>query len=722
MAFDLKTFFEKLNTYNRWNVAVAIDRTNSLPLDANSIFASKVLAEKYAKGLVGANAEYTGTKEEPIYTYPGAEAIMNNAYPGQIIAVVSAETVEVYYIDANRNLQEVGAKVNFNEDDFVVNEDGTISLAKLPEVVEATEGAIAVTKNDEGNYELNLKLVDLPYNIASIDVDDEPGLFVPAPGYTKGDKATLGENVETVDVLVELAGTNTANLKGNYITTYTPYGIEKRIAEAGHASLMVAESIDTENKTYTDAQGNTYPVVKNVIYLIKDDSVQGSDVYFEYALVNYTDEEGGIGQELLLIGDTSTDLSNYYDKNAINDKFGEIVIPTQEDFGILNISTDNIGALIIDRADKQKPIINLVLNNEGNVKLEDTATGLKASVEFPEVTIPDIIIGERTTTAEKNANTALVIQQLEVDDENGHKLIETPIEVVTKDILKDTGLVNPEKVFAQQIVWRDNGDGSELEYQEATLATVLGQLAYASKSDGGVLIGTAGLMSAADKYKLDKLVIGEDGEVGISGTISADNVLGLQDKVINIVTGTAVDQLGIDPGAQVNKIEKIKVDGTELAIAGADKSVTIPLATDVKAGLAKSSNKANQISYTTNGAGEVNFVTTDKLLQVATDELVLFGGKSSTLIRICIMQGENNYYIDCDNTMKTWKDLDGYSPICPEGHHATIHVYNNLDSGIMMINIDTGDGIDVEHTIYLNREQIQSSDPILVGPYEALDD
>jgi hypothetical protein len=229
-------------------------------------------------------------------------------------------------------------------------------------------------------------------------------------------------------------------------------------------------------------------------------------------------------------------------------------------------------------------------------------------------------------------------------------------------------------------------------------------------------------MSAADKYKLDKLVIGEDGEVGISGTISADNVIGLQDKVINIVTGTAADQLGIERGAQVNKIEKIKVDGTELTIAGADKSVAIPLATNVKAGLAKSSNKANQISYTANGAGEVNFVTTDKLLQVASDELVLFGGKSSTLTRICIAQGAHNYYIDCDNTMETWKDLDGYYPVCPEGHHAMIHVYQNLDSGIMIIDIDTSDGIDVAHTIYLNREQVQSSDPILVGLYEAADD
>ena len=130
MAFDLTNFFDSLNGGKRWDIGVAINRSNALPLDANSIFETKLLAEKYAKGLVGANAEYTGTPENPVYTYPGTEKILNNAYPGQIIAVVGADTVEVYYIDANRNLQEVGAKVNFNEDDFVVGEDGTISLAK----------------------------------------------------------------------------------------------------------------------------------------------------------------------------------------------------------------------------------------------------------------------------------------------------------------------------------------------------------------------------------------------------------------------------------------------------------------------------------------------------------------------------------------------------------------------------------------------------------------
>ena len=706
MAFDLTKFFENLNGGARWDVGVSINRSNSLPLDANSIFATKILAEKYAQGLVGANAEYTGSKENPTYTYPGAEKILNNAYPGQIIAVVGAETVEVYYIDANRNLQEVGAKMNFNADDFVVGEDGTIGLAKLPEVVEATEGAIAVTKNEAGNYELNLKLANQPNNIARIDVDDDPGLFVPAPGYIKGDKITLEETVETVDVLVELAGTNTSNLKGNYITTYTPYGIEKRIADAGHASMMVVASVDLENKTYTDAEGQTFPVVKNVIYLVKDNEAQGSDVYFEYVLVNYTDKEGGVGQKFILIGDTSTDLSNYYDKNAIDlmaegieGAIQEAQEKTAKDIleaiPALIPQPDTNGTLTVDYVvDVAKLHFNI--NNTGNVVLEDTADGLKASVEIPEVTIPDIVIGERTATAEKDANTALVIQQLEVDDENGHKLVETPIEVVTKGILKDTGLVDPKKVYAQQIIWIDDGDGSEITYQDATLDTILGQLAEANKSDNGVLVGKAGLMSVADKYKLDKLVIGEDGEVGISGTISADNVIGLDDKVIKVITGAekTADWAPIEPGAQVNIIESISLGGEE-ALPINDKQVAIPIATEQALGVIKSAAAVNKIQVAgATGEAEVHSLSTDKLVQGA-EELILYGGNSGAAPLVPTGKTLNIQHDGTDFTqlikmvdnITTWNDFIATYPTITsvDGRTATLSTIGSGDLAIVHI-------------------------------------
>lgn len=85
----VKDFFDNLNGGARWDVGVSINRSNSLPLDANSVFDSLEAAQNYASG-------------NP------AEGTLANAYPGQVLAVVTdAETV-IYYIDANMALQPVG--------------------------------------------------------------------------------------------------------------------------------------------------------------------------------------------------------------------------------------------------------------------------------------------------------------------------------------------------------------------------------------------------------------------------------------------------------------------------------------------------------------------------------------------------------------------------------------------------------------------------------------
>ena len=60
-------FFNKLKTGAKWDVGVAINRTNPLPLDANSVFQTIAEMEKYIK-------------ENPL------------AYPGQIVVVLEEIT------------------------------------------------------------------------------------------------------------------------------------------------------------------------------------------------------------------------------------------------------------------------------------------------------------------------------------------------------------------------------------------------------------------------------------------------------------------------------------------------------------------------------------------------------------------------------------------------------------------------------------------------------
>lgn len=86
---NLNTFFDKLDTGATWSAGVAFKRAAALPLERYEVHKS------YADALA----------------YAQENAV---AYPGQVIAVVEAEegTVEkikIYYIDENKELQEVGS-------------------------------------------------------------------------------------------------------------------------------------------------------------------------------------------------------------------------------------------------------------------------------------------------------------------------------------------------------------------------------------------------------------------------------------------------------------------------------------------------------------------------------------------------------------------------------------------------------------------------------------
>ena len=78
--------------------------------------------------------------------------------------------------------------------------------------------------------------------------------------------------------------------------------------------------------------------------------------------------------------------------------------------------------------------------------------------------------------------------------------------------------------------------------------------------------------------------------------------------------------------AQANVIEKIQVNGAEIAIS--EKTVNIPLATAARAGLIVSSNAENTISVSDTGVATVNNINVNKLVQTAGDELILDGGKA----------------------------------------------------------------------------------------------
>lgn len=86
-------------------------------------------------------------------------------------------------------------------------------------------------------------------------------------------------------------------------TDYVNTKVAEEISKAGHLS----KEIVTVLPDAASAKANT-------IYLIKIDSVTGSDKYEEWTL---------IGNELVKIGDTTTDLSGYYTKEHVESKISD---------------------------------------------------------------------------------------------------------------------------------------------------------------------------------------------------------------------------------------------------------------------------------------------------------------------------------------------------------------------------------------------------------------
>lgn len=117
MATIRENFFAELDAGARWSVPVAINRNNPLPLDDNSVFRSEADLDAYLAG--------------PL------------AYPGQVIALVEADKTTIFYIDQEKQKQEVGASLSADGKTVVIN-NGNITLANIPTDTTKTYNATLV--------------------------------------------------------------------------------------------------------------------------------------------------------------------------------------------------------------------------------------------------------------------------------------------------------------------------------------------------------------------------------------------------------------------------------------------------------------------------------------------------------------------------------------------------------------------------------------------------
>lgn len=294
-----------------------------------------------------------------------------------------------------------------------------------------------------------------------------------------------------------------------------------------------------------------------------------------------------------------------YDDSSVVARIGTV----EEAIGVLNGDSTIEGSVDKKVADKVAAEINAFATNVSNDEIINT---FKELVDYVAEHGP-----EAADMAKDIAN--------KVDKEDGkglstNDLTDTLLDKINK--IADGAQVNViDSIDETQFAIDEN---KKLTLLDIAMGKVTGlQAALDGKVDK---VEGSRLITASEAERLEALVLGDNGQIEISGKVNADNVEGLDEKLdlkVDKVTGKSLvaDELitkleSVEDGAQANKIESVKVGGTLLDIV--NQTVTVPIG----AGL-KSSEEITIAEDGTLGLGTISF---NKIVQDKSETLILDGG------------------------------------------------------------------------------------------------
>lgn len=605
-----------VNQTSKLDWAFPFQRTGAFPLDRSSLFGSLVDALAYASGVANDERKLGGT-----------------SYVGQPISVYDADTnsVTLYIINPDRSLKEVGsAPLGDNLSIEIV--DGKIQLKDFGVGYYAyspaeNDDSGAIVKQAGYNYvegfkaglEPRVRLEGENFVIAWYEPSGETVEDVSA------NLEALSQRVESVedkitDVEQDINDANAAitglqdelNLKANasnvYTKTETDSKIKEEIDKLDHLKRTTVAGLESIDLTAPDADQYIY-MVPNV----------ETGNYDEYMVIKYEDGTA----ELEKVGDWSVDLSGYattedlegkVDKdsnarlmtNAEGDKLAAIEENAQENY-IKSVDTE----FSVDEAGQ------LHLESISQDKVENLSSDLTAIRDDVSYTQ-----GQVSKKVDKVAGYRLM------EEAEGEKLRKI------KDLIQSVNETN----FSVT-------DEGELNLKDIDQSKVTG---LSEALEGKVSkLNTDGrdwtLLSPENQDKLAALIIGDSGDIEVSGKVNADNVEGLaswittnRDTVPGLLSALNAAKLdSISEGAERNYINSVNtsefsVTNRNLELVAVDPSKITGLADLLSA-------KADQSVVTT----LQNNVTT---LQ---SELTALGDRTTVVER----------QISDINTRLTWQSL-----------------------------------------------------------------
>lgn len=402
-----------------------------------------------------------------------------------------------------------------------------------------------------------------------------------------------------------LAGKANADSVYTKEEVYTKSEVIAAIADVEHLKRKIVKDV-AEAKQFITENPLT---ADQYIYMVPGEEEE-NDHYDEYMVV-----EG----QLERVGDWTVDLSDYAKASEVANLKTQVegISGEMADF----VKGDELTEALINKVEKDELANYAKLTDIENFVTNETVNNLTTiinnkveKVENKDLVSNDEIAKLLTVGANAQENFVKAVEETQLKVDETGKLSILAIDQALVGGLGDT-LAN---------ILNNKVDKQTVE----NINTALG-----NKVDKN---GTDRLITEEEAKKLEKLVLSDDGTVGISGTINASNVKELYDNVVRIVTGSdsyefdgvAKELLGIEKGAQVNVIEKITLNGSDPLIV-TDKTVDIPVATITTAGLVKSAEGVNKVAVGADGTMEVNSLNVNKLVQTEGDYIILNGGNSA---------------------------------------------------------------------------------------------
>ena len=280
--FDLQAFFDNIEG-KTWSLGSAFKRADALPLDLYSVWETKEEAETYAA-------------EHP------------TAYPGQTLIVVEKEgegeaavdKIKLYYIDENRELQEVGS-ATLGDDETIVLDPETKKLS-IKGFVDA-QPETRLIKNKNGQLEWT---ADTQSAITGDISDLKSGLE-----YVEGRVDAVEDAIEGLGDIVNFAGVvaDIANVTAN---DYEPGDIVIEKKTTGEKTVITeyicSKKSETENEWVSlgDPEGV-------VALQARMDTAEGKISNLESGLSDLTDYVGTIPTDE---GIESTNVVDYAEEVA----------------------------------------------------------------------------------------------------------------------------------------------------------------------------------------------------------------------------------------------------------------------------------------------------------------------------------------------------------------------------------------------------------------------